>query len=229
MGQKKQKRFEALATFENVLQYPEDVKGKWSEVFGNDKPIILELAAGKAEYTTERAQREKDKNFVAVDVKGNRLYIGAKKSLDAGTENAKYLRINIDKIEEYFAPGEIAEVWIIFPDPFLKDKRAKNRLTHPKFLSKYQNILSSDIPIHLKTDSRELYQFTKETIAEYACDMIQDEIDIYAEGEADYPLSIKTFYEKMHLADQRTISHICFRLPTEKINYVKSQKDKPES
>ncbi len=224
MGQKKQKRFEALASFPNVLQYLENVKGRWSEIFGNDHPIIVELAAGKAEYTTERAAKEKDKNFIAIDVKGNRLYIGAKKSLEAGTENARYLRIDIDKIEDYFASGEIDEVWIIFPDPFLKEKRAKNRLTHPKFLSKYQNILEPETVIHLKTDSRELYDFTLETIQEYGCKLQENVYDIYSDGEAEYPLCIKTYYEKMHLADQRTISHVSFCLPEEKLYYVKTQK-----
>ncbi len=213
-----------MKQFANVLEYPENVKGSWSEIFGNDNPIILELAAGKAEYTTERAIAEPDKNFIAVDVKGNRLYIGAKKSLELGTPNARYLRINIDKIEDFFAPGEVEEIWILFPDPFLKDKRAKNRLTHPKFLSKYQSILPTDKLVHLKTDSRELYEFTQETAAEYGCSVEEDTEDIYQHGEAPYPLSIKTFYERMHLEDERTISHISFRLPQEKIHYVRKKK-----
>ncbi len=224
MGQKKLKRFQAMKTMDNVLEYPENVKGRWSEIFGNSNPIILELAAGKAEYTTERAIVEPRYNFVAVEVKGNRLYIGAKKSLERGTPNARYLRINIDKIEEYFDKDEVAEIWILFPDPFLKDKRAKNRLTHPKFLSKYQSILPQHKLVHLKTDSRELYDFTREVAQEHNCEIDQDTTDIYKQGEPPYPLSIQTFYESMHLADNRTISHISFRLPQEKIHYVRKKK-----
>ncbi len=214
-----------MKQFENVLEYPENAKGRWAEIFGNDNPIILELAAGKAEYTTERAVQEKDKNFVAIDVKGNRLYIGAKKGLEKGLTNARYLRINIDKIEDFFDKDEIEEIWILFPDPFLKEKRAKNRLTHPKFLSKYQSILPYGSLVHLKTDSRELYQFTQEVVQEYGCKIIEDTTDIYSEGEAPYPLSIKTYYEGMHLEDRRTISHISFSLPKEKIHYARKKKE----
>lgn len=209
----------------NVYQYPLDMKGRWHEIFGNQNPITLELACGKAEYTTGRAPHELDRNFIAVDVKGNRLYIGAQKALDQNLQNTRFLRIDIDKIYDYFEEGEVDDIWIIFPDPFLKEKRAKNRLTHPKFLSKYQDIIKKDTSIHLKTDSRELYDFTKATLEEYNCSLEEDIYDIYKDGEADFPLSIKTFYEGMHLEDGRTISYLRFGLPKEKIQYVKKKKE----
>ncbi len=208
-----------------MLQYPNNVKGRWHEIFGNENPLVLELACGKGEYTTGRATKEKNKNFLGVDIKGNRIYIGAKKALDEEIDNAKFLRINIHQITEYFAPDEVSEIWIIFPDPYLKDKRAKNRLTHPLFLGKYQKLLAPQGHIHLKTDSRELYEFTKEVLEEHNAQIIDDVHDIYTEGEAPYPLDIKTFYEKSHLEDGRTISHLEFVLPEQQITYQKKKKN----
>ncbi len=141
MGHKKLQRFAALKTYKNVLEFPKDMKGNWHNYFGNNNPIILELACGKGEYTQNRAAAEPNTNFIAVDIKGNRIYIGAKNCLEQNLTNAAFLRISIDTIVDYFAPDEVAEIWIIFPDPFLRDSKDKNRLTHTKFLEKYQQIL----------------------------------------------------------------------------------------
>lgn len=213
MGHKKLIRFNALATFPNVLQEPKDVKGNWKEVFGNDNPITLELACGKGEYSVGLGREHKDRNFIGVDIKGNRIYAGAKIALNEPLDNVRFLRTQIGHITEHFGKDEVSEIWIIFPDPFLRDSRAKNRLTHARFLHLYQQILKPGATIHLKTDSKELYEFTKESIAEQACPVIEDVVDIYAKGRATGALAIQTFYEKMHLADNRTIYYISFQLP----------------
>jgi tRNA (guanine-N7-)-methyltransferase len=212
MGHKKLIRFEAIKTYPNVLQYPEGMKGKWNEFFKNDNPITLELACGKGEYSVGLGREHKDRNFIGIDIKGNRIERGAKTALKEGLNNVAFLRTQIDKLLEYFAPGEVAEIWIIFPDPFLKDGKAKNRLTHARFLHLYQQVLKAGGTINLKTDSRELYDFTKEVVAEQECIVHEDIEDIYGKGKATGPLAIQTFYEGMHLAEGRTIFFISFTL-----------------
>ena len=211
MGHKKLIRFQAVDTFKNVLQYPENMKGKWNEFFGNDHPITLELACGKGEYSVNLGRQHKDRNYIGVDIKGNRIYNGAKIALTEGLSNVAFLRTQIGQITDYFAPGEVSEIWIIFPDPFLK--KPKNRLTHPRFLALYQQILQPGSPIRLKTDSAELYDFTAETVSEQNCPLETSVADIYGKGLAIGTLAIQTFYEKMHLAEGRTIYYISFCLP----------------
>jgi tRNA (guanine-N7-)-methyltransferase len=213
MGHKKLIRFQAIDTYNNVLQYPENMKGNWNTVFKNDNPVTLELACGKGEYSVNLGRQHKDRNFIGVDIKGNRIYTGAKAALDEGLNNVAFLRIHIGQITEYFGPGEVEEIWIIFPDPFLKKGKDKNRLTHPRFLHAYQQILKPGAKINLKTDSKELYDFTRETIAEQKCVVHEDIADIYGKGKATGPLAIQTFYEKMHLAEGRTIYFLSFSLP----------------
>lgn len=218
MGQKKLVRFEAISKYKNVLQYPQGIKGKWYTHFNNDNPITLELACGKGEYSVNLGRQHKDKNFIGVDIKGNRIYIGAKKALEEGMENVAFLRTHILQIEDYFAPGEVEAVWIIFPDPFLRESREKNRLTHPRFLYRYQHILKPGGIINLKTDSRELYEYTLEAIKETECNIVENIEDIYGKGKAIGPLAIQTFYEQMHLAKGRTIYYLAFTLPEKEID-----------
>lgn len=213
MGQRKLVRFAAIKTYDNVLQYPEGVKGTWSEFFGNDNPITLELACGKGEYSVALGREHPERNFIGIDIKGNRLYVGAKTALRDGLKNVAFLRVQIGQLTHYFAPEEVSEIWILFPDPFLKKSRAKNRLTHARFLYQYQQVLKPGGIIHLKTDSRELYEFTLETIAEQGCPIVNNWPDIYGTGRATGPLAIRTFYEGMHLADGRTIYYVSFTLP----------------
>lgn len=217
MGHKKLIRFQALDTFSNVLQYPENTAGQWHSWFKNTNPITLELACGKGEYSVNLGREHKDRNFIGVDIKGNRIYTGAKTALAEGLGNVGFLRIHIGKITDYFAQGEVDEIWIIFPDPFLRKGKAKNRLTHERFLSAYQQILKPGARINLKTDSKELYDFTLETIQEQGCHIHENIADIYGKGKATGPLAIQTFYEKMHLADNRTIYFISFSLPASPI------------
>ena len=215
MGHKKLVKFRALETFNNVLQYPEDIKGKWSDFFKNTNPITLELACGKGEYSVGLGRQNKERNFIGIDIKGNRIYTGAKTALQENLTNVGFLRIQIGQILNYFAKDEVSEIWIIFPDPFLK--KESNRLTHPRFLHHYQQILKSGGTINLKTDSKELYDFTLETITDQGCTIHTNIADVYGKGRATGPLSIQTFYEKMHLADNRTIYFLSFSLPTTQV------------
>ena len=217
MGQKKLVRFAAIETYANVLQYPEGMAGKWKDHFGNNHPITLELACGKGEYSTGLGAQHPDRNFIGVDVKGNRIYIGAKKALKDNMTNVAFLRTQIQQLPQYFEKGEVAEIWIIFPDPFLRDGKAKNRLTHPRFLRIYQQVLPPGARINLKTDSKELFDFTLESIAETGCTIMECIDDIYGRGLATGPLAIQTFYEGMHLADGRKINYVSFTLPEKEI------------
>ena len=217
MGQKKLVRFEAISKYKNVLQYPQDIKGRWNEFFGNDNPITLELACGKGEYSVGFGRQHKDKNYLGVDIKGNRIYIGAKQALAEELNNVGFLRTHILQIEDYFNQGDIEAIWIIFPDPFLRESREKNRLTHPRFLYRYQRVLKPGGIINLKTDSRELYEYTLEVIQQNNCTIVENIVDIYGKGKATGPLAIQTFYEKMHLVEGRTIYYLAFRLPETEI------------
>lgn len=217
MGHKKLIRFQAIKDFTNVLQYPENMKGNWNAFFKNNNPITLELACGKGEYSVNLGREHRNRNFIGVDIKGNRIYNGAKIALTEKLDNVAFLRIQIGQITSYFAAGEVEEIWIIFPDPFLRESRAKNRLTHARFLHLYQNILKPGGRINLKTDSKELYEFTLESIAEQQCTIQENIVDIYGQGKATGPLAIQTYYEGLHLADGRTIYFISFTLPDTEI------------
>ena len=212
MGQKKLIRFEAIKAFPNVLQYPEGMAGKWSEFFSNNHPITLELACGKGEYTVGLAKMYPNRNFLGVDIKGNRIYIGAKQCLNNGITNAAFLRTHIDKLPDYFAPGEVAEIWLTFPDPQLRKSRTTRRLTHPKFIRLYQKILRPGGRIHLKTDSPVLYQFTKWVAELHGLKILEDTADAYANIIND-ELKIITHYENLDIAQSRRIHYLSFTLP----------------
>src|SRR5215213_4221990 len=141
MGQKKLQRFAQIRTFKNVLEYPLHMKGKWAAFFNNDHPVTLELACGKGEYAVGLGRMRPDKNFIGIDLKGNRIWVGAKTALEEGLSNVAFIRSQIDKIDQYFNAGEISDIWITFPDPQLRTSRAKKRLTHPHFLRLYQKFL----------------------------------------------------------------------------------------
>ncbi len=217
MKGKKLKRFAELNTFSNVFQFPENSQDTWKNIFGNENPIVLELACGKGEYTVNMAKAFPGKNFIGIDIKGNRMYVGAKLALQEGIKNVCFLRIRIEQILAYFATQSISEIWITFPDPFLRESKAKNRLTHHKFLSMYQQLLVKDGIIHLKTDSKELFDFTNEMIAFHHCPIIEKIDDVHKNGVPAFPLSILTFYERMHLLDKRTIQYVSFHLPDNEI------------
>jgi len=213
MGQKKLIRFEAIKSFPNVLQYPEGMAGKWHEFFQNQYPITLELACGKGEYAVALAKLYSGRNFVGVDLKGNRMYIGAKQCLEEKIQQVAFLRTQIEQIADYFATGEVEEIWITFPDPQLRISKAKKRLTHPKFLRLYQQILTKGGMIHLKTDSPVLYDFTKRVISMYGLHLHEDSDDVYGTEPIKKELAIKTYYESLDIAQSRRVYYLCFSLP----------------
>ncbi|HEX3768229.1 MAG TPA: tRNA (guanosine(46)-N7)-methyltransferase TrmB [Puia sp.] len=217
MGQKKLLRFEAIGNFANVLQYPKGMPGKWNKFFKNENPITLELACGKGEYTVGLAALYPDRNFIGVDLKGNRIYTGALESLKNNYRNAAFLRTHIDKIDSYFLPAEVSEIWITFPDPQLRTSRAKKRLTHPRFLRLYQNILKPGGFIHLKTDSPEFYYFTMLVADLYGVNISDSSEDIYARPENPAEIYIKTHYEKLDIAASNKIYYIKLNLPEKQI------------
>jgi tRNA (guanine-N7-)-methyltransferase len=219
MGRKnKLQRFSEIAQFENVFEYTdfeetEPPKGRWkSRVFENENPIVLELACGKGEYTIYLAEKHPDKNFIGIDLKGARIWKGAKYALEKGFGNVHFIRMFIDHLEDYFSKGEVDEIWITFPDPYPRKSKVNKRLTSPKFLAIYRNVLKPGKPIHLKTDSDKLYQFTLETIQEEDCKIIRKVDDVYREAPEDELLTNQTFYEKQHLEDGRTIHYVKFSL-----------------
>ncbi len=212
MGQKKLLRFNAIKTFANVLEYPENMQGQWKRHFKNNQPIILELACGKGEYTVGLAKMFTDKNFIGVDVKGNRIYIGAKKCLDENFSNAAFLRTQIGMLPQYFEKNEVLEIWITFPDPQLRTSRAKKRLTHPIFLRHYQQILKPGGFIHLKTDSPVLYAFTKKVIDLYGLTCAEEYDNVYEQTNSEV-LKIKTHYESLDIAQSNRIFYLRFSLP----------------
>lgn len=213
MGQKKLIRFEELKTFPNVLQFPKDIAGKWNVFFKNNNPIILELACGKGEYAVGLGQLNTGKNFIGVDLKGNRLWVGAKKALANNLANVAFLRTQIDLVVEYFLKDEVSEIWITFPDPQLRMSKAKKRLTHPKFLRLYKQFLVPGGLIHLKTDSPALYEFTKKVIRIYGCPLHKDSVNVYQEETIAEELKITTHYESLDIAGSNRIHYCCFSLP----------------
>lgn len=215
MGQKKLQRFAELKTFPNVLQYPEGMAGTWKDFFHNNNPITLELACGKGEYAVGLGRIFPGRNFIGVDLKGNRIWVGAKKALAENLSNVGFLRTQIDQIASYFAPGEVQEIWLTFPDPQLRTSRAKKRLTHPKFLRLYQQIVAPGGYIHLKTDSPSLYRFTKWVIDLYQLPLLQDIDDVYAQEKVPTVLQIKTHYEGLDIATSNKIHYLQFALPAE--------------
>lgn len=223
MGHKKLIRFEAIKGFPNVLQYPEGMPGQWAGFFKNTHPLTLELACGKGEYTIGLARLYADRNFIGVDLKGNRLWAGAKVCLNEGLTNAAFLRTQIDKITDYFGKDEVAEIWITFPDPQLRISKAKKRLTHPRFLRLYQQILRPGGYVHLKTDSPDLYRFTKMVIDLLQLELLADFDDLYQQAGISAELQIKTHYEGLDIAQSNRIHYLQFRLPGHQLADIDKQ------
>ena len=215
MGQKKLVRFAELETFSNVFQFPVWMKGNWKDFFKNDHPLTLELACGKGEYAVGLGQLYPDRNFIGIDLKGNRIWVGAKKALQEKLGNIAFVRTKIDQVADYFSKNEVLEIWITFPDPQLRMSKAKKRLTHPKFLRLYQQFLVPGGLIHLKTDSPDLYHFTKLVIALYHCTLHHDSDNVYQQERVAEELKIKTHYESLDIAGSSRIHYLCFSLPAD--------------
>ncbi|CAG5085655.1 tRNA (guanosine(46)-N7)-methyltransferase TrmB [Parvicella tangerina] len=226
MGKDKLKRFAEMEDFSNVLQPEmEDIKGghewkgKWSqEFFGNDKPIILELGCGKGEYTVGLARRYKDYNFIGVDIKGARIWRGAKTCLEEGIDNAGFIRTKVDFIDQYFGENEVAEIWLTFSDP--QPKRPRKRLTSPLFMARYKQFLRPDGVINVKTDSDLLFEYTLEQIEEHNYKNHMHSWDVYGEllpqtpeeDEIHYKMGIRTFYESKWLAQDIKTKYVRFSI-----------------
>jgi tRNA (guanine-N7-)-methyltransferase len=220
MAQKKLLRFKALNSFSNVFQYPQGMQGKWNEFFKNENPIVLELACGKGEYAIGLAKMYPHKNYIGVDLKGNRIYIGAKKCLEENITNVAFLRTHIDKLPDYFNKDEVQEIWLTFPDPQLRKSRSKKRLTHPRFLRLYNQVLIDRGAIHLKTDSPILFAFTRMVIDMYSLDLIESDDDVYAKSRIKDELEIRTYYESLDIAGSKRVHYLKFSLPAHELPQI---------
>ncbi|PID68834.1 MAG: tRNA (guanosine(46)-N7)-methyltransferase TrmB [Flavobacteriales bacterium] len=220
MGSKnKLKRFKENETFSNVIQPTRAeilsgsvLKGNWHTHFNNSNPLVLELGCGKGEYTIALAKKNRDKNYIGIDIKGARFWRGAKTALEEKLTNVAFLRIQIELIDYCFDKNEIDEIWITFPDPQIKFKRTKHRLTNPHFLKKYQNILKENGLIHLKTDSEFLHGYTLGLLESGSHEVLYSHHNIY--NNIDAPIDAvetQTFYEKQFLAQEKPITYIKFR------------------
>lgn len=219
MGKHKLARFAENLTFPNLFQVSFEQleekgfewKGRWNEFFGNDNPIVLELGCGKGEYTIALARENSNRNHIGVDIKGARLWRGAKTSNEEKMGNVAFLRTRIEMIDQFFAPDEVSEIWITFPDP--QPKKPMKRLTSERFLSLYRHFLKSGGPVHLKTDSRELYDYTmEEVIAPAHYEVEATTADLYASGHSGMATAVQTFYESMFLKEGKPITYIKFRI-----------------
>ncbi|MFC0517153.1 tRNA (guanosine(46)-N7)-methyltransferase TrmB [Mucilaginibacter angelicae] len=213
MGKDKLRRFAEIETFDNVLQLDagKPFKGQWSSgFFKNENPVVLELACGKGEYTVNLACMFPNKNFIGIDYKGNRIWRGAKTAIEDGVPNVAFLRIQIENLLDYFGPGEIDEIWITFPDPQPQLSREKKRLTSPRFLDKYIITLKPGGCVNLKTDNDGLHAYTAEKIDELKLNLHAKTEDLYHSEYADEVLSIKTYYEKKYLKDNKNINYLKF-------------------
>ncbi|WCM40915.1 tRNA (guanosine(46)-N7)-methyltransferase TrmB [Flavobacterium sp. CBA20B-1] len=223
MGSKnKLKRFRENETFSNVYQPTREAlttnnfsfKGNWNkEVFKNNNPIVLELGCGKGEYSVELARRYPEKNFIGIDIKGSRFWRGAKTAIEENLPNVAFLRTQIELIEMCFAANEVDEIWITFPDPQIKYKRTKHRLTNAEFLARYKNILKSEGVVNLKTDSEFMHGYTLGLLHGAGHKVLYANHNVYRnEGAPDVVTAIQTFYESQYLEQNKPITYIKFQI-----------------
>lgn len=222
MGKNKLRKFAEMNTIDLVFQYPFGrlkaegfdsfpLKGKWhSDFFANDRPIVLELGCGKGEYTVGLAQLYPDKNFIGIDIKGARMYTGATQARDLGLKNVAFLRTSIELLESFFAPGEVSELWITFPDPQMK--KATKRLTGTRFMELYRKVMPSGGVVRLKSDSPFLYAYTRAMVELNGQQVLVDTPDLYHSDLVDPILNIRTHYESQWLARGLTIKYLAFAL-----------------
>jgi len=243
MGQKKLIKFAAIKQYENVLEYPQGMPGKWNAYFeklslgdypisldsleisasnnlknnNSNKPLTLELACGRGEYAVGLARLFPEQNFLGLDIKGNRIWKGASIANKEGIKNVAFVRTQIEQSIQYFAKEEVSEIWITFPDPQLRLSKAKKRLTHPQFLRLYQQFLKPGGIVHLKTDSPNLYLFTKTVIELYGLNLLTATDDVYGTAfmhsdKWDERCAIKTYYEGLNIASSNRIHYIQFKI-----------------
>ena len=218
MGKNKLKKFADMTGFPHVFQYPfarlqieknPPLRGLWNrQFFGNENPIVLELGCGRGEYTVGLGRFFPEKNFIGVDIKGARMWTGAKESLELGMKNVAFLRTDIELITHFFNKGEVSEIWLTFPDPQMK--KANKRLTGTRFISLYNRILTDNGVIHLKTDSNFMFAYTKEVIRVNHFPITVCTDDLYHSGLTDQSLFIQTHYEQQWLERGLNIKYIQF-------------------
>lgn len=220
MGKKRKlQKFAELETFANVIQPKQEqylrdgftLKGNWAlSYFKNNKPIILELGCGKGEYSVALAKKYPDKNFIGIDIKGERLWRGGKTAIDENIANVAFLRIPINMITHFFAENEIAEIWITFPDPQPNKPRIKKRLTSPDFIEKYDKILCPKGKINLKTDNAAFFNYTLEVINDFKHTLLLHTHDLYHSQITGDVLETQTYYEEKYLKQGIPICYLSF-------------------
>jgi tRNA (guanine-N7-)-methyltransferase len=218
----KLKRFRENETFHNVIQPTREalvdanfsLKGKWcSSFFKNNNPLVLELGCGKGEYTVGLAKRYPNKNFIGIDIKGARFWRGAKTAIEDQMPNVAFIRTQIELIEFIFAENEVDEIWITFPDPQIKYKRTKHRLTNAEFLQRYKNVLNNTGVVHLKTDSEFMHGYTLGLLHGLGHEVEYANHDVYRqEGSPEEVTEIQTYYEETYLAKDKAITYIRFKI-----------------
>jgi tRNA (guanine-N7-)-methyltransferase len=214
------KRFRENETFHNVIQPTREEmvngfewKGKWQSFFKNSNPITLELGCGKGEYAVALARKYPDRNFIGIDIKGSRFWRGAKTAIEEGLDNVAFLRTQIELVDSAFAKAEVSEIWITFPDPQIKYKRTKHRMTNPDFLDKYRKILQLEGVIHLKTDSEYMHGYTLGLLEGMGEEILYAHHNIYTNTEApEEVIGTQTFYEKQYLEVGKAITYMKFKL-----------------
>jgi tRNA (guanine-N7-)-methyltransferase len=214
LAKRKLQRFNEIGTFNNVKQLEEgkQFKGEWaSSFFKNQNPIVLELACGKGEYSVNLAKKFPHKNFIGIDYKGNRLWVGAKMAIDQNIDNVGFLRIQIQNLLDYFAPNEIDEIWITFPDPQAQSPLERKRLTNLTFLGKYKEALKEGGILNLKTDNDGFYEYTLEKVEELKLTILENSINVYQDYPTNEILAIKTHYEQIYLQKGKNINYLKFK------------------
>ncbi len=219
MAKHKLRRFGELETFKRTFQYPfpllstdHGLCGNWNEkVFHNSNPIVVELGCGRGEYTVSLAQNFTDRNFIGVDIKGARLWRGAKTINEENILHAAFLRTHVEWLPQFFAPGEIREIWVTFPDPQPQISRENRRITNPKFLKMYRELVGKDGILHLKTDNIGLFEYTLEMLEKEDGNIEVCTKDLYVDTPADFNTNIQTTYEKIFLKQGLKINYLRFR------------------